>query len=136
MTSTDLRRGDFACARCEGDTWTAHDVAGADGSLHKTLAMKACAGCGLLHPSHADVVKTDGQAVDVCKDIDTSETAVQRDEPKHKLVDLVQPRSGCPRDATRCGAAVDGLCSLCHARVGGPDPVAKTLATLRALAEQ
>lgn len=136
MSSTDLRRGDFACARCQADTWRAHEVAGADGSLHKTLAMMACKGCGLLHPSHADLVKTAGEPVEVAKDIDTSETAIQRDEPKHKLVDLVQPRSGCPRDATRCGSAIDGVCSLCKARVGGPDPVAKTLAQLRALADQ
>lgn len=132
-----LRHGGFKCASCGHHDWHAHPVMTKEGAHHPTLVMQGCARCGTMHPAHVGVLhkRQPGEVLDVVKDVDASETAIQRQDGPA----VVGHRTNCPRGGDGpCGAERDGECTRCGALVRDHEAIGKslnaTVIDLRALA--
>lgn len=111
-----VKHGGFKCANCGHHDWREHPVVGKEGQHHATLAFQGCVRCGTMHASHVGVGKDHDDQVDVAKEIDSSETALQTQGGGGAAV--VGHRRGCPKGGDGpCGKAVGGKCSLCSAPV-------------------
>lgn len=131
-----VKHGGFTCQHCGGADWREHPVYNHRGQLHPHMAFKGCVSCGAMHQSRVGISKTEGETVDVAKDVDTSETALQSQSGE-----TVGHRRNCPRGGSSpCGAARGGRCTTCSAQVADHDAIGKTtestLLELRVLASR
>lgn len=122
-----LRHGGFTCQNCRHNDWHAHPVMTKEGAHHPTLVMQGCARCGTMHPANAGVLhKRQPGEVDVAKDVDTTETALQAQDVEHTVTDLVGHRSNCPRGGSApCGKEVKGECTKCGSMVRDHEALGK-----------
>lgn len=116
----EVRHGGFSCKGCGHADWRMHPVIDKTGKPSSQIGMKGCASCGTMHPTR--IGKTSGEALDVSKDVDASETAVQ-------AKDQEAPADGagkawCKTCSHYCKKVQDGHCPTC----GGPVSVRKSLA--------
>ena len=120
-----VRHGGFTCQNCRHNDWHPHPVMTKEGVHHPTMVMQGCARCGTMHPAHVSVLhKTQpGELVDVRKDVDTTETALQR---RDEGPELVGHRRNCPRGGDApCGKEQAGECTRCGAEVRDHEALGK-----------
>lgn len=123
-----VRHGGFQCKNCGHQDWRLHRVVTNEGAHHATMAMKGCTTCGSMHPAQLHVAKTEGVEVDVEKTIDTSETALHKQDLPGGMTDLVGHRSNCPKGGSApCGKAIEGRCGSCKAMVQDHAALGKTV---------
>lgn len=136
--------GGFKCKHCGYPGWREHRVVGKEGVHHATLAFAGCTSCGTLHPTHVGVAHrantinakgrvrkmadlSEAERLDVRKSIDSSETALGRQEGPEG----VGHRTGCPRGGNDpCGGEKGGRCTTCDWQVRDHQALGKTHATL------